>query len=121
MQMQLDTCLQKIPETAQVYGVPHGWAGSAVHSYVSVHWRHSLPGINLCAFAVIPYAYHKCAQSGFLPGGPRLKSCRSDPDSNQLVLWAQCPLAINLLLRHVYDLQLNTSHLAGKCYVDKKS
>lgn len=31
MQMQLDTCLQKIPETAQVCGAQHGTAGSAVH------------------------------------------------------------------------------------------
>lgn len=38
--------------------------------YVNVYWRGSLPVINLCAFVVIPYAHHQCAQSGFLPGGP---------------------------------------------------
>lgn len=31
MPMQLDTCLQKIPETAQAYGSQCGTAGSAVH------------------------------------------------------------------------------------------
>jgi len=80
---------------------------------VNVCWRHSLPGINLCAFAVIPYPHHQCAQSGFPPGGPRLKHvgvlmvtslCREHKVLQQLL---HC-LGMSVTCSY-------TSHIAGKC------